>query len=309
MVKDKNYFLNELSTIEVSPTTKKTYAYNLAWMATRMDEWETGTPDSEQVIGYMTDNNVGMARRMNSYTAMKVLHNCRNEPESSEHYKVPLTDCKKCVDIEYCKQRKTARQRKNWVEFSCLKKFTKQLREQAYALDKNRPWTKDEFAALQLGFILQVHMSFPIRRDLCTLLWGEGAADEANNYIDETKRELVWNKHKVAKHYGQIKHKLSREMWKLFTLIRKQQKMRDIQSGTVLLNRYWRPLTKNGYSSWLVREMKNCPGCEDKCIGVLILRHSIITHKTRHMPTLEQRDEFSRSCMHSAHMNDLYRVH
>ena len=85
--------------------------------------------------------------------------------------------------------------------------------------------------------------------------------------------------------------------------------MREIQSGTVLLNRYWRPMTKNGYSTWLVREMKKCPDCADKCIGVLILRHSVITHKTRHIPTLEERERFAHSCMHSVHMNDLYRVH
>ena len=308
MVKDKAYFLQELENVDVSASTKRTYAYNLAWMATRMDEWETGTPTSEQVIGYMTDNNVNASRRMNSYTAMKVLHNCRNEPECSECYKVPLIDCKKCVDAEYCKQRKTAHQKKNWVDFGCLKKFTKSMRDAVYAMDKNKPWTKDEYAMLQLCFILQVHMSFPIRRDLCTLQWGVEHTDE-NNYIDTKARELVWNKYKVAKHYGQIRHKMSREMWKLFSLIRKQQKMRGITAGFVLLNRYWRKMTKNGYSTWLVREMKKCPGCEDKCVGVLILRHSIISHMTRNIPTLQERDSFARSCMHSAHMNDLYRVH
>jgi hypothetical protein len=308
MVKDKTYFLKELERCQVSENTRKTYAYNLAWMAKRMDEWETGTPNCEQVIGYMTDNKVSAARRMNSYTAMKVLHNCRGETDCSQHYKVPLTDCKKCVDKEYFQQRKTLHQQKNWIEFSCIKKFAKKLRQEVYGLDKNRPWTKDEYASLQLCFILQVHMSYPIRRDLCTLVYGS-EPDETKNYLDLEKREMVWNRHKVSKHYGTIRHKLSREMWKLFTLIRKQHKMRDIDGGHVLLNRYWRPLTKNGYSTWLVREMKKCPGCEEKCIGVLMLRHSVITHKTRHMPTLNQRAEFSKSCMHSAHMNDLYRVH
>ena len=98
-------------------------------------------------------------------------------------------------------------------------------------------------------------------------------------------------------------------MWRLFGLLRKQQKMRDIDSGTILLNRYWKPMTKNGYSSWLKREMKSCKGCEDKNVGCLIIRHAVITHMRRKCMTTHQREAFANQCMHSAGLNEKYRVH
>ena len=253
----------------------------------------------------MEMNKVKTTRRLASYTALKVWHNCNGAKECSKKYCTPLILAKREQDSYYAKQQRTDHQNKNWVEFSVLKKFAGCIRDKTFHLDKNRLWTKDEYATATLAFILQYHMTYPIRRCLCTVKWGE----KSDNYLDLKKKQIVYNKHKTAKFSGPIIHKLSRQMWRLFSLIRKQQKMREIDSGTILLNRYWRPMSKNGYSSWLKREMKNCRGCHDKEVGCLIIRHSVITHKRRHCMTIAQKEKFANECMHSSKRNDEYRVH
>ena len=306
IMKDRDYFINSLQNSEASDATKKTYAYNLAWLAKRMPEFDTGTPTPDEVLGYMADNKVKNTRRMHSYTCMKVLHRCKGETTECCAYDTPLKDCKQCVDEEYSKQRRTVHQNKNWVDYACLKKFAQTLRTEAYELDKNGPWTKDQYQRLQLAFVLQVHMTFPLRRDLAGLQWNVEPSDDLN-YIQD--RNMVWNQFKTAKHLGRITQPMSREMWKLFSLIRKQQRLRGICCGPVLLNRHWKPLSKNSYTGMMIREMKKCPGCEDKCISVSLLRHCVISHKTKSNASLEERNSFARNCMHSSARNELYRVY
>ena len=56
------------------------------------------------------------------------------------------------------------------------------------------------------------------------------------------------------------------------------------------------------------REMKKCPGCEGKSVGCLLIRHCVISHKTRNNPTIKQQREFADACMHSCAQNQRYRV-
>ena len=292
-----------------SDSTLKTYAYSLAWMAERIDGFNGDkVPDCDTIMKYMNGNKVAHSRRLSSYTALKVWHNCHGEKDCSSKYCTPLILAKREQDAHYAKQERSKHQNKNWVDFKVLKKYAACIRDKTIHLDKNKLWTKDEYAMATLAFILQYHLVYPIRRCLCTVKWGIEHSD-TENYLDWNKQSIVWNVHKTAKWKGPIVHKLSRQMWRLFGLLRKQQKMRDITSGPILLNRYWKPMTKNGYSSWLKREMKKCHGCADKEVGCLIIRHAVITHKRRHCMTNAQREKFANQCMHSSKTNDDYRVH
>lgn len=294
-------------------STLKTYAYSMGWLHTRIDGFSVDgltseVPETDTVLKYMQDNDVKNTRRLASYTALKVHHNCKGEEDCSKKYCTPLIMCKRKQDSDYAKQERSPHQSKNWVEFKVLKKFAACLREKVTKFNKNELWTKDQYATATLAFILNYHLTYPIRRCLCTVKWGVEPS-ESYNYLDAKKQEIVFNQHKTARWKGAITHKLSRPMWRLFSLLRKQQKMRDMHSGMVLINRYWRPMTKNGYSSWLKREMKGCKGCEDKQVGCLILRHAVITHKRRKCMTTHQRENFATQCMHSSGTNDTYRVH
>ena len=295
-----------------SDATLKTYGYSMNWLQSRLEGFDVEkeiVPEPDAILSYMDDNKVKVNRRLASYTAMKVFHRCQGQSAKSKCYCTPLILCKRQQDAEYHKQRRTEHQSKNWVEFKVIKKFAAELRKKIFALDKNVLWDKETLAEAQLSFILQYHMTFPIRRDLCTVQWGVEPSEDYN-YVDLKSQTVEYHKHKLSRWKKEpFKHQLSRPMWRLLKLLIKQQKLRDHTSGMILLNRYGRKMTKNGYSTWFKREMKKCPGCECKEVGCLILRHSVITHKRGGCMTNSQRDSFANCCMHSASCNDNYRVH
>ena len=92
---DKQYWLNWLNAkYDSGPArrpqdqTVNTYAYNLAWLAARMDGFADGrVPTPEDVVTYMDTNDVKNGRRGQSYTAMKVYHNCCGERNCSHRYR------------------------------------------------------------------------------------------------------------------------------------------------------------------------------------------------------------------------------
>ena len=314
VVEWQEWFKSKMCDSDACPTdaTLRTYGYSMMWLQERMEGFDREkeiVPEADKVLAYMDENKVSVNRKLASYTAMKVFHRCKKDDDRSKCYCTPLVLCKRQQDAEYHKQRRTEHQSKNWVEFKVIKKFAAELRKKIFALEKNELWDKNALAEAQLAFILQYTMTFPIRRDLCTVQWGVEPSEDYN-YIDTKTHTIVYNKHKLQRWRKEpFKHQLSRPMWRLLQLLIKQQKLRDHTSGTILVNRYGRKMTKNGYSSWFKREMKKCPGCECKEVGCLILRHSVITHKRGGCMTNAQRDKFAAQCMHSASCNDTYRVH
>ena len=310
----QEWYKGKMCNSDSCPTdaTLRTYGYSMNWLQTRMEGFDVEkelVPESEAILEYMDENKVTTNRRIQSFTAMKVFHRCMGQSAKSKKYCTPLVTCKRQQDAEYNKQRRTAHQSKNWVEFKVLKKFAAGLRKKVFALNKNEIWDKEAFADAQLACILQYHLTFPIRLDLCTVQWGVEPSEDYN-YVDMKSQSIVYHKHKLSRWRKEpFTHQLSRPMWRLLRLLIKQQKLRDHTSGMVLLNRYGRKMTKNGYSSWFKREMKKCPGCECKEVGCLILRHSVITHKRGGCMTIEKRGKFADQCMHSVGCNEQYRVH
>ena len=311
-------FINFLKKSErcsnLRPNTLSTYGYSLNWMATRIDGFEyDGThitvPKPETVIDYMDSNKVSQSRRTSSYTALKVWHNCRGETTESTAYGPSLICSKRCIDAEYNKQQRNPKQEKNWVEYACLKKYGATMRAKVFALDKNKMWSKNEVSDAQIAFFVTYHLSFPIRRDLATLQWGiKVQEDEKRNYVDLKTRDAIYNQHKTVKWYGQIKHQLNRPMWRLVSLLIKQQKKRKLGTNFIMVNRHWRKFTGSGFSNFLSRELKKMPGCEHKSVGCTSLRHSVITHHNRNDKTIAQKTEWARRCMHSTKLNDQYRL-
>jgi len=267
---------------------------------------ETTVPEPEDVMKYMTDNDVPLKRRQMSYSAMKVLHNARDEISQSKKYGQPLTETKYAIAKEYAKQAKTPTQRKNWIDYKCLKKHAKELKARTIALDKNALWSKDEYAEAQLAFILHFHLKYPIRRDLCTVQYGMADTETGNHLI---KKEIVFRDHKLKRHKKVFTMTLDRDMWRLAQLLRKQHAMRGITSGNLLLNRYWKRMLPNSFTNWMKREMGKLESCKGKNVSCLGIRHSVITHKRRNDTTLAQREELAYKAMHSAAINELYRVH
>ena len=293
-----------------SEVTLRTYAYSIAWLKKRMDFPEDGSmPKPEHVLEYMENAKIKPQRKCQVYTALKKWHGCSGDKCSCEKYGRPLTAAKHQVDNEYAKQGRTKRQRDNWVEHAVLKKFAGELRDEVVKYDKNAFWDKEQFIKAQLAFILLFHLKYPIRRDLATVQWGKKEWGPTDNYIDPKTHQIVLQKHKTSRWRGTSKFTLSRVMWRIWGMLRLQQKKREYSGGHMILNKYYRPMTPTGFTSWMTREMKRCPGCEKKAVGCMLIRHCCITHERRHEKTIAEKKAFADKCMHSVARNEQYRVH
>ena len=298
-------FLEKLHKEDLSPITLRTYAYNLEWLRKRMDFNGLNPPPCCDVLDYMDTNKVKLLRRQNSYIALKKLHKALGEKDKCEAYGLPLVECRHALTTLNEKQERSPSQNKNWVEFSHLKKYAACLRKDVYSLDKNKVWSKNEYATTQMAFILTYHLKFPVRRILATV-----TLDSGDNKLDTKSKSIIYTKHKCSRYRKEpYIHKLTREMWRLFKLIFRQQKLRSLDPGHLLLNRYWDPMTPNGYSTWFKREMKRMPDCGKRVIGCMAIRHSVISHYRRNEMRLLAKNDFANRCMHSVKRNELYVIH
>ena len=293
-----------------SESSLKTYAYSILWLSKRMDFPADGSfPKPEQVMEYMENAKVSHMRRCSVYTALKKYHGCMDDGECAK-YCTCLVRAKRAVDANYMKQERTKRQEKNWIEFPVLKKFAYSLRDDVFKYDKNAFWSKVQFTKAQLAFILLFHLRYPIRRELSTVQWDPKRTEweKTDNYIDFKEHVVVLQKHKTSKYTGTHKLKLTRNLWRLWGLLKKQQNRRKIYKGHILLNKYYRPMSPSGFTTWLKNEMRLCEGCEKKGISCMIIRHCCITHRRRHEMSLYQKRQFAHDCLHSEGRNELYRT-
>ena len=288
----------------------RTYSYSILWLKQRMDFPEDGSmPSVEDVLEYMENAKVDPSKKCRIFTALKKWHGCHGDKCSCEKYGKPLVEAKIAVDTQYAKQKRTTKQNKNWVDFPVLKKFASELRDEVLQYDKNQFWEKEQYIKATLAFILLFHMKYPVRRDLATVRWGKKEWSETDNYIDSHNKSIVLQKYKTARWMGKATFQLTRTMWRIWGMLKIQQQKRDYKAGYVLLNKFFRPMTPNGYSTWLAREMKRCPTCEKKAVGCMLLRHCCITWERRHEKTLHEKEEYAKKCLHSVAQNNLYRVH
>ena len=290
-------------------STLRTYAYSIAWLKQRIDFPETGMPSPEKVMEYMNNAKIPPVKKCQIYTALKKWHGCHGDKCSCDKYGKPLVNAKREVDAFYDKQERTKKQEKNWIEFPVLKAFCNGLRDEVLTYSKHMFWEKEQFIKAQLAFILLFHIKYPVRRDLATVKWGKPEYGPTENFIDPSTKTIVLRKYKTARWMGEKSFILTRVMWKIWSMLKIQQKKRQINSGYILLNKYYRPMSPNGFTSWLTREMQRCEGCEKKVIGCTLLKHCCITHKRRHEMTNQQKREYAEKCLHSVSKNNQYRVH
>ena len=259
----------------------------------------------------MENAKLSPTRKCAVYTALKKFHGCHGDECNCKKYGKTLVEAKRAVDAAYDKQRRTPKQNKNWIEFPQLKEFASSLRNEVFKYDKNAFWDKEQFVKTQLAFILHFLIKYPIRRELATVKWNPKQEQWGtnDNYLDIKNHKIVLQKHKTSKHTGTHTYRLTRTMWRLWGLLRKQLNLRKIYKGHILNSKYYRPMSLNGFSSWMQREMKRCEACKGKCVSTMIIRHCCITHKRRHEMTNEKKREYAKDCLHSEQRNNLYRVH
>ena len=292
-----------------SDSALRTYSYSIAWLMDRMEFPEKGMPKVERVLEYMNNAKVSAQRKCQVYTALKKWHGCHGEECECKGYGKPLVEAKVATDRAYYQQKRTEKQKKNWVDFPVIKQFANFLRDEVLEYDKHNMWEKEQFIKAQLAFILQFHMKYPLRRELATVRWGKKEWGEKDNYLDPQNKTIVLRSYKTSRWMGETTFRLTRVMWRIWALLRKQQQKRGITGGHILVSKYYRAMSPNGFSSWLKREMKRCPGCEKKAVGCMLIRHCCITWERRNEKTNPEKAEYAKKCLHSQKTNDQYRVH
>ena len=286
----------------------KTYCYNLCWLKKRIDGFDDdgGVPKFEAIMDYMTENKIPLRRQQASFVAMKVLLNARGK--SSEKYARPLLEVRNQLQGIQEKQLMTESKAKNWISMKDLKAIAKDCRVQTYQLDKHVLWSKEEYARAQLAFILTFHLKYPLRRVLCTVKY-KPADSTVGNVLDDKTKVITIRDHKMKRKQTSYEFQLDRNMWRLAQLLRGQHAMRGIVSdSTLLLSKYWKPMSRNSFCVWLKREMSKFECCKGKSVGCLLIRNCVISHRRRKDMKLAQKEQFARDCMHSAGQNELYRV-
>lgn len=293
-----------------SQQTLKQYAYQLRWIAQRLDGFETGktVPSPEDVLDFMEKTKVSDARRKNVYVAMKMWHTGCEECSCCEKYSTHLQRCSEKVAEAYDNQCKTMRQQKNWVNHGDLKKAVAKMRDEVLKYDKNIIWTKEKYIKATLTFILLFHLKYPVRRDLYTVQLRPTA--ETANFLDEDKKAIVLRKYKTSEKYGEQVFRLSRPMWTIAQRLKIQQRMRDLPQNYLLLNSYWKRHSAHGFTQWFAREMGNhCEVAKGKKLGCTMLRHIVISHVNKSSRKIKERREFAHKIGHSEKTHERYRVH
>ena len=113
-----------------SDSALRTYLYSIAWLMDRMDFPEKGMPKVERVLEYMNNAKVSAQRKCQVYTALKKWHGCHGEEYECKGYGKPLVEAKVATDRAYYQQKRTEKQKKNWVDFPVIKQFANFLRDE-----------------------------------------------------------------------------------------------------------------------------------------------------------------------------------
>ena len=291
-----------------SKTTIRQYGYCMRWLAERMDGFEAGEsiPCPEDVLQYMEEAKISNGRRKNIYVAMKMWYLGKENPSCCEKFSTHLKRCCDALANEGEKQIRSKRQNSNWVNYKDLKKFAATMRDEVLAFPKRMIWGKPEYVKATLTFVILFHLKHPVRRDLFTVKYGPG---EHANYLDLQNKTIVLSKYKTSDAHGVTTLRLSRPLWTLATRLIAQQKMRDIKTGHLILNTYFKPMSSNGFSQWFAREMqKHCEAAKGKRIGCTLMRHIVITHLNRNQKTFSEKKALADKCMHSVKTHETYRV-
>ena len=210
-----------------------------------------------------------------------------------------MTETKNELRQSYRKQEATPNQRKNWVDYQCLKKELRKLTSEVFQHNKNSKLDKKQFHKLQLCFILAFHLRYPLRRDLSTVTYSNDPPPEGN-VIDLHAQKLFLRKYKTSKTHGEKVYQFTREQWKLFSWLRKQHRLRGLTGGHLLYNTYWKPLNPNAMTSYLKKVCKDyMECCKGKQIGCCLLRHIVISWKHRKQMTITDRDKLASELCHT----------
>lgn len=221
--------------------------------------------DTDKVIKYL--HNIPPNRRKTILSALVVL------TDDADYRKLMLDDIRD-YNKDIHKQEKTETQKENWIDRSEINELWEDLNRDANVLYRKKHLRPADLQAIQGLIILSLlgGMFIPPRRslDYCDF-YIKDIDKEKKNYID--KNELVFNRYKTSKFYGQQRIPIPKQLKAILT------KWISVNpTNTLLFDKNLNPLS----SVKLNQRMNKLFG--ERHIAVNQMRHTYLTERyTKHM--------------------------
>ena len=221
--------------------------------------------DTDKVIKYL--QNIPPNRRKTILSALVVL------TDDADYRKLMLDDIRD-YNKDIHKQEKTETQKENWIDRSEINELWEDLNRDANVLYRKKHLRPADLQAIQGLIILSLlgGMFIPPRRslDYCDF-YIKDIDKEKKNYID--KNELVFNRYKTSKFYGQQRIPIPKQLKAILT------KWISVNpTNTLLFDKNLNPLS----SVKLNQRMNKLFG--ERHIAVNQMRHTYLTERyTKHM--------------------------
>lgn len=211
-------------------------------------------------------------------------------------------------------QKKTDKQRDNWIDYDEIIEFSDKLEEEIEPLLKQKKrLTGDEFNKVQRYVLLRTYLEFPLRNDFADMKvvkYTDYRSMDVSDYnylvvFSKGRKELRINSYKTDKRLGSRIFEVPADLNQLFN-----DWLRINKSGWLFVKQTKtdEPMNPNYLTKYLIRMFKDEFG---KAISTSMLRHITISNALKGTPTLTEQkaanEAIANKYLHSAAMNQLYR--
>jgi len=187
----------------------------------------------------------------------------------------------------YNKQEKSQKEEKNWITTDQIKKKIKELDDKISKMDMES-LDKNELDLIQQHLILNLYTEIPPMRNDYAQMKVSDKDLKNDNYINLKTKEIVLNKYKTAKTYGEKKIPIPP---KILTLIKRWHKLNNSQY--LLINiRDKNAMTNNGLTKYLNKIFN------PKKVSTTILRKLYLSEK---YPVIHNRNDMKKDAYIMGH--------
>jgi len=275
----------------ITDSTVKTYTSLLSNMFyrehSRDEPLDMSFFTNEKKIMSILENKAPTTRK--TYLAAIVVLN--GKEHVNEFIEKQMQDDSKETDRITSTQTKTDKQRDNWEDYESIKQLQTTYETEALKILNSKTKTLHDHEQEILNKYMMLTLSsgayFPPRRSEMVYIKVKNPDTETDNYIDMKTDELIYNKYKTAKTYGEQRIKFPAS----FKSILKKY-LAKTSGQTYLLERNGKPYTANQ----ITRELNIIFG---KKISTSMLRHIYLSSIYKDIPALNRMKKTAEEMGHS----------
>lgn len=221
----------------------------------------------------------------------------------NDDYRVPMLDDSKKFNDEMKEQKKSEKQKNNWLTKKDIEDKLEELKEKSIQLFEKDELSVREFQTIQ-NFIILCFMSgkyFAPRRsmDYTELKYRNYEENNDNCLIKNRKgMKIVFNKYKTAKSYGKQTQNIPPELAIFLNEFVEMKKEKYPENDYLLCDTNGNKLTPSKFTQVMYRIFPN------KKASTNILRHSYVSEKYENiMPALKELNDDAKAMGHDLEMH------